>query len=314
MINPTQVATVLIRAMLLAGICCGGFDQAVAGSIAPSSKEVAAPPLAGQAAIELHGRAYLFRGALGPIFSRGMDQLTERIEQAGITASVNEFTICRLVAAMAIREYRQDPAPIILIGHSMGGFCALKFAEILQAEDIPVSLVVTIDPAHVSPTVPLNVERYINIFLSNSVLGGGDVVPTHGYQGHYVSFDLSKHDEVTHINIDKMDSVHEQLVAKIVQLATIPAKAEAEAVQLRYVVPADTAIELWDSGMPVVARPGDTLETIAASHHVPLWSLTQVNQTWDNVPLVPGQRVIVPRHLVPLASVAAVSRPSASRR
>src|ERR1700680_2236012 len=122
MINPTQVATVLIRAMLLAGICCGGFDQAVAGSITPSSKEVA-PPVAGQSAIELHGRAYLFRGALGPIFSRGMDRLTERIEQAGITASVNEFTICGFIAEKAIREYRQDPAPVILIGHSMGGYC-----------------------------------------------------------------------------------------------------------------------------------------------------------------------------------------------
>jgi hypothetical protein len=313
MINPTLFASFLIRAMLLAGICCGGFGTAAAGPITPSGKEVA-PAVAGPSAIELHGRAYLFRGALGPIFSRGMDRLTERIQQAGITASVNEFTICRLVAATAIREYRQDPAPIILIGHSMGGLCALTFAEILQAEDIPVSLVVTIDPAKVSPTVPLNVERYINIFLSNSVLGGGDVVPTQGYQGHYISFDLSKHDEVTHINIDKMDSIHEQLVAKIVQLATTPAKTEGEGVQLRYVVPADTAIELWDSGMPVVARPGETLQTIAASHHVPLWSLTQVNQTWDNVPLVPGQRVIVPRHLVPLASVAAASRPSPSRR
>jgi hypothetical protein len=339
MINPTQVATVMIGAMLSACIFYGGFDPAVgasseAGGATPkmspaaaarsgSSKTpaifaeqaapVAPPPAAKQLAIEQHGRAYLFRGALGPIFSRGIDRLTERIEQAGITASVNEFTICRVIAAMAIREYRQDPAPIILIGHSMGGFCALKFAEILQAEDIPVSLVVTIDPAHVSPTVPLNVERYINIFLSDGVLGGGDVVPTQGYQGQYASFDLSKHEEVTHINIEKMDSVHEQLVSKIVQLATTPAK-EGEAVPLRYVVPPDTAIELWDSGMPVLARSGETLQTIAAFHHVPLWSLTQINQTSDSVPLVRGQRVIVPRHLAPLATVSAVARPSSSKR
>jgi len=339
MINPTQVATVMIGAMLCACVFYGGFDPAVAGSseaggampkmspaaaaIGGSSKTpatfaeeaapVAPPPAAKQPAIEQHGRAYLFRGALGPIFSRGIDRLTERIEQAGITASVNEFTICRVIAAMAIREYRQDPAPIILIGHSMGGFCALKFAEILQAEDIPVSLVVTIDPAHVSPTVPLNVERYINIFLSDGVLGGGDVVPTQGYQGQYASFDLSKHEEVTHINIEKMDSVHEQLVSKIVQLATTPAK-EGEAVPLRYVVPPDTAIELWDSGMPVLARSGETLQTIAAFHHVPLWSLTQINQTSDSAPLVRGQRVIVPRHLAPLATVSAVARPSSSKR
>ena len=304
MINPTLFASFLIRAMLLAGICCGGFGTAAAGPITPSGKEVA-PAVAGPSAIELHGRAYLFRGALGPIFSRGMDRLTERIQQAGITASVNEFTICRLVAATAIREYRQDPAPIILIGHSMGGLCALTFAEILQAEDIPVSLVVTIDPAKVSPTVPLNVERYINIFLSNSVLGGGDVVPTQGYHNHYISFDLSEHQEVSHINIDKMDSIHEQLVTKIVQLARTPTKGDNEAVPLRYVVPSDAAeIELWDSGVPVFARPGDTLQTIAASHGVPLWSVTQVNRGADAARLVPGERIIVPRHLVLLAQVA----------
>ena len=72
-----------------------------------------------------------------------------------------------------------------------------------------------------------------------------------------------------------------------------------------YVVPADTEIELWDSGMPVIARPGDTLQTIAASYHVPLWSITQMNKGADNTPLVPGERIIVPRHLLPLAEVSA---------
>ncbi len=308
MAKPTRVATNVIGAMLSAFVLYVGFDSAVAGPIATSSnaaaETVAPPPAASQPAIERHGRAYLFRGALGPIFSRGMDRLTKRLERAGITASVNEFTICRLIAEIGIREYRQDPAPIILIGHSMGGLCALTFAEILQAESIPVSLVVTIDPAHASPSVPLNVERYINIFLSTDVLGGGDVMPVQGYQGHYASFDLSKQEEVTHINIEKMDSIHEQLVAAIVQLSATPAKAEGEAVPLRYVVPPNTAVELWDSGMPVVARPGDTLQKLAAFHHLPLWSLTQINREPDSAPLVPGQRVIVPRHLAPLAAVS----------
>ncbi len=132
-------------------------------------------------AAELRGRVYLFRGAMGPFFSRGIDRLTDRIEQAGITANVYEFTICRLIAAQAIREYRESPAPIILIGHSMGGFCVLKFSEILEAEGIRVNLAVAIDPAHVTPDVPLNVDRFINIFLSTSVLGGGDVKPKPGY-------------------------------------------------------------------------------------------------------------------------------------
>jgi pimeloyl-ACP methyl ester carboxylesterase len=201
--------------------------------------------------------------------------------------------------------YREDPAPIVLIGHSMGGFCALIFAEILQAENIPVSLIVAVDPAHVTPSVPLNVERFINIFLSKNVLGGGDVKPQQGYRGHYASFDLTEHDEVSHINIDKMGALQQQLVAKIVQIAAISPKDVVDAVPLRYVVPPGAAIELWDSGMPVFARQGDTLQTIAALYQVPLWSLTQINKGASDTPLILGERIVVPRHLGAPAEVSA---------
>jgi hypothetical protein len=263
-----------------------------------------APTATTQQTVPEPGRAYLFRGALGLIFSRGMDKLTKRIEQAGITATVNEFTLCGLVAKKAIRDYRQKPAPISIIGHSMGGFCALEFAAMLQAENIPVNLVVTIDPAHLMPKLPSNVERYINIFLAHDVLGGGDVTPEKDYQGHYASFDLSKHKGVLHINIDKMDVIHTQLVTKIEQLPATPAKTEGGAVPIRYVVPADAAIELWDSGTPAFVRPGDTLETLAAFYRVPLWSLTQINQVAPSTPLMADQPIIVPRFLVPLDAVS----------
>jgi pimeloyl-ACP methyl ester carboxylesterase len=235
-----------------------------------------------------------------------MDRLTNRLQEAGIRADVYEFTICRLIADQAIRDFRNDPAPIVLIGHSMGGLCALTFAGILKSENIPVSLVVTIDPAQASPKVPLNVERFINIFLSDSILGGGDVVAEQGYQGHYASFDLKQHGEVTHINIDKMDSIHEQVVTAIAQLATTPAKGEA--VPLRYVVPPDAPLELWDSGTQQFARSGDTLQRLAALNRVPLWSLTQANQYSDSAPLSVGQPVLVPRRLFPPIATSAASR------
>jgi hypothetical protein len=303
MINSTQV-TVVFGAMLSACIFTTGLSQALAGSIAVSSDSAvvtdaaAAPPETQPP----RGRVYLFRGALGPIFSRGMDRLADELTHVGMRADVYEFTICRLIAEQAILDYHDDPAPITLIGHSMGGLCALKFAEMLQDESISVSLVVTIDPAHASPMVPLNVERYINIFLSNSILGGGNVVAKQGYRGHYASFDLSKQENVSHINIDKMDSVHQQLIHMIIQLTTTPAMEEGEAVPLRYVVPPDAPVELWDSGTPLLAHSGDTLTSIAAFHHVPLWSLTQMNQVSDRAQLTAGQRIVVPRHLV-LAAV-----------
>jgi hypothetical protein len=306
-----RLLAVLTEAMLAICLFHGSAQAAGAGQI-PATRAVAAKPatsVAIQAAAEQppavpRERVYLFRGALGPIFSRGMDSLQEQIERAGVTANVYEFTICDLIIKRAIEQYRQDPVPIVLIGHSMGGRCGLMFAEALEAENIPVSLLVTIDPAHMSPSVPLNVERFINIFLSKDVLGGGDIKPRQGFQGHYASVDLAQRDEVSHISIDKLDTVHQQLMTKIMELAVTPAKAEGEAIQIRYVVPPKVPIELWDSGTAVFARPGDTLQTLAEFYHVPLWSLTQINRMQDNTPLSVGERVVVPRHLTPLTAAA----------
>lgn len=299
-INPARVAAVLVGTLCLFSLVGAGFAPTAAQPITVSTEAlISSPPTT----TGPRARAYLFRGALGPFFSRGIDRLTEKLQDAGITANVYEFTICRLIAAQAINEYRENPAPIVLIGHSMGGFCAVKFAEILETEGIRADLVVAIDPAHVTPDVPLNVDRFINIFLSKSVLGGGDVKPKSGYHGHYASFDLSLHDEVSHINIEKLDTVQQQLVTKVLQLAA--AKAEGGTVPIRCVVPAKADIDLWDSGMAVFARPGDSLQSIASAYHVPLWSVMQVNKGADRTPLVPGERVVVPRHLEPLVEASA---------
>jgi pimeloyl-ACP methyl ester carboxylesterase len=277
---------------------------------APRAKMARAAPATVPVAVEPtpaapRARVYLFRGALGPIFSTGMDRLAEKIVKAGLPADTYEFTLCPLIARAAITKYREDPAPIVLIGHSMGGRCALQFSERLQEEGIPVSLVVTIDPAHMSPEVPANVERFINIFLSRNVLGGGDIKPVAGFPGHYASYDLEQHDEVSHITIDKMDAVHQQLVAKILQLSATPAKTEGEILPLRYAVPPKADIELWDSGTAVGARAGDTLQSLALQYHLPLWSLAQANPGPADSPLIPGERITVPRHLAPVAGIAA---------
>lgn len=302
LINPTRVAAILLGALLSTSLVNGSFNRAAAEPISASTESLISPPPPGSTTTARHPRVYLFRGALGPFFSRGIDRLTERLEEAGVTANVYEFTVCRLIADQAIHEYREDPQPIVLIGHSMGGLCAVIFAEILEGEGIRADLVVAIDPAHATNDVPLNVDRFINIFLSKSVLGGGDVKPKPGFRGHYASFDLSQHDEVTHINIEKMDTVQQQLVRKVVELTA--AKAEGDSVPIRYMVPAKAPVELWDSGTAVFAHPGDSLQSIATAYHVPLWSVTQVNKGADRTPLVPGERVVVPRHLEPLVETS----------
>jgi LysM repeat protein len=54
---------------------------------------------------------------------------------------------------------------------------------------------------------------------------------------------------------------------------------------------------LWDSGRPVAAQAGDTLQSLAAKYQVPLWALTQINQKSENAALTEGERIVVPRYL-----------------
>ena len=291
--NPTRIAAFLIVAFL-SGAFCAAVDWATADPM-PS---VESPAAGGNVVTISRGRAYLFRGFAGVLFSRGTDRLAERIEKAGFPATVNEAVMCSSVAKEAISDYRRDPAPIVLIGHSVGGACAVNFAGSLKAENIPVSLLVTSDPARITGDVPLNVERFINIFQSNSLLGGIYVPPGQGYRGHYASYDLVEHSEITHVNMEKTETIQDQLVTKIQQLSTLP-KSEGEAVPLYYVVPADAPIELWDSGMSVFVHADATLAMLAAQYHVPLWSIAQINRVSEGASLTAGQRIVVPRHLNP---------------
>jgi predicted alpha/beta-hydrolase family hydrolase len=257
-------------------------------------------------------KIYLFRGAMGPIFSTGMDRLSEKLTKAGFSADVYEFTICRWIGDRAIASYKETPAPIVLIGHSMGGLCSVIISEMAAKENIPISLVITIDPAHATDDVPLNVERFINIFLSDSVLGGGNVVAVPGFRGHYASYDLKENSRVSHINIEKSDDIHRQIIEMVTQLPRI--QAQADAVPLRYLVPGDTLVELWDSGVRLPVRRGDTKESIAAAHRVPLWTLAQSNSLPENATLTPGQSIIVPRHLTPPEPAAVLAAPAPSGR
>ena len=316
--------------LLLAALCYGQPVHAAGSTVATApapraaqpvvttpraatQRNVVPPPVdasaAGQVPSQVPNQAapkvYLFRGALGPLFSTGMDRLAEKIERAGFRARVFEFTLCDLIELQVAKAYREEPGPIVLIGHSMGGLCGVRMAIALQEEHIPVSLIVTIDPAHATKSVPLNVERFINLFLSDNILGGGDVKPEPGYRGHYASFDMKDHDEVTHINIDKMNDVHAQLVDMISRLSQTPATMDPDPVPLRYLVPPQASVELWDSGVAMFVRPGDTLEQIAANYGVPLWALQQANKGADSAALIPGERIVIPRHLMPLAATAA---------
>ncbi|WP_298884288.1 LysM peptidoglycan-binding domain-containing protein [uncultured Bradyrhizobium sp.] len=312
MIDPRRL--VVLAALVLLALNPGLAAASPAKPKPAASPAIAPPPPAPPVEPLPPPKIYLFRGAMGPIFSTGIDRLSEKLTAAGFSADVYEFTLCRLIGNRAIASYKESPAPIVLMGHSMGGLCSVLISEMAAKENIPISLVITIDPAHATDDVPLNVERFINIFLSDSVLGGGDVVAVPGFHGHYASYDLKLNKRVSHINIEKSDDIHRQIVEMVTQLPRIQAvQTEADAVPLRYQVPGDTLVELWDSGVRIPVRAGDTMESIAAAHRVPVWTIAQSNSLAENATLTPGQSIVVPRHLTPpdVAAAMAVPPPAA---
>lgn len=115
MFHPKHIAAILI-AMCLA-------------STGDAASRLEPPGAAEKVAIQPRGRAYLFRGFIGLITDRGMDKLTERINRTGVNANVNSYLMWRGLADQAISDYRRDPEPITIIGHSLGGDAAVKFAE-----------------------------------------------------------------------------------------------------------------------------------------------------------------------------------------
>src|SRR5215467_3591008 len=241
----------------------------------------------------VRGRAYLFYGLI-PQIDWGMDELAQRINRSGIVAGNYSHATWRSVADQAISDYRRDPKPVAVVGHSIGGNSAVQFAQALGAAHVPVSLLITYDPNRGSDSIPANVHRYINLYQSSNILGGGDIAPSPGFHGHYASYNLKDRSEIIHVNLDKFSRIQELLAAKV---RSMGAGGEGEAVPLRIVFAATGPIALWDSGVAVSAHAGDTLQSLAATYHVPVWALAQLNRKSEGAALSEGERIVVPRYL-----------------
>jgi hypothetical protein len=62
-------------------------------------------------------------------------------------------------------------------------------------------------------------------------------------------------------------------------------------------MPRGINVQLWDSGIPVQAEPGDTAAKVAARFGVPAWAVAQINDVDEGSTLATGRRIIIPRDL-----------------
>ena len=245
------------------------------------------------------GHVYLFRGMGGRIASLDLDRMADKLNKAGVKAEAYNFVNWRSPADEAIARYKRQAqkSPIILVGHSAGGDAALSFAERLKEARVPVSLLIAFDPTRRAGRVPANVDRFVNIYQSLNFFGGGDISPASDFHGHFASVDLKRYWEVLHVNLVKLEGLQDKVIDKIVRVATLPSELEGVTVPIKYVMPRNQPIELWDSGLPIRAEPGDTVRSLAARYAVPAWAVAQLNNVGSGTSFKPGQRVVIPRHL-----------------
>ncbi len=173
------------------------------------------------------GNVYLLRGFIG-IFSTGIDQLGEQINQQGVHAMVFQDDQWSSLADTIKQKYANKPhiEPLILIGHSYGADDVLRIARKLDDANIKVDLLITLDPV-TPPKVPKNIAFCYNLYQSNGVfdtmpwLRGIPLTPEKAIPGQLVNANIRTdrtdllEPGLDHFNIEKKEKIHKEVIAKV---------------------------------------------------------------------------------------------------
>lgn len=297
--RPDFIAPFLGLALALAGCSSAGIEALT--SPAPRAPAGSVP-----------GHVYLLRGLVGEVFSLGFYDLAARIRERGVEASVNSMYAPGALASEIIAEYRRAPSPIVLIGHSSGADSAIDVAIYLRRANIPVALMFGFDPTPIASRVPDNVDLFINLYQKTNLIGGGEAKPASGFRGRIVNVDLRERREIIHITLDKSPVLHGLVADKIAAVLRArgqpapqpPAHGRKQKgpappafvvpLNMRYVVPPQVPIVLWDSAVREPLGAEETIEAFAARTGAPAWAITSINNIGEEPP-GPGTQLLVPR-------------------
>ncbi len=155
---------------------------------------------------------YLIRG-YADVFSAGMNQMTSRLKNSGVKASVHSSGEWRSLAKNIIRRKKEGKVshPIIIVGHSLGGVEAPLFANALAKGGVKVGLVIGLDPGFKEPVAfGPNIRQVVNYKIPS----GQNYRRGMGFTGRLSTINVSKYG-VDHVGIDKSPQVQHQVMSRI---------------------------------------------------------------------------------------------------
>ena len=167
-----------------------------------------------------HGRVIVLRG-LANVFSRGMDKLAKDLKALGIPVTLSNHSRWQTISAKLIEEYRANPkevAPIILIGHSLGGDASIVMSNWLAQNGVPVRFVVIFDAVAQTHPIIGGVQEVLNFYKPKGY--GQEVKPAPSFRGEIRNVDLTDRKDINHVNIDEDPVLQAEVTADVVKYLT----------------------------------------------------------------------------------------------
>src|SRR5215470_13711742 len=179
----------------------------------------------GQCTLAAESRVVLLRGWFG-VFSTGMDGLASELKAKGIKAEVAGH----LYWSTAVKEILKERAAgkagaLVLVGHSQGANNVIDMARSLEANKIPVDLLVTLAPFMQDP-VPSNVVRAVNYYQSPG--WGAPLTADRGFHGKLSNINVGDDWTIAHVSIDKSSRIHADIAREVAAVLQAKEKEGAE--------------------------------------------------------------------------------------